>query len=110
MRELFPTENQLFSQNNLRSRKPSDKPLPPVLDAKKIWEFVCNELHSQLGEDVCNKWIFPIQVHSSTEDELILLVPSIDFYQVILSDYLEIIERCKNKLGFEHLSIVIDLD
>ncbi len=106
MRELFPSENQNQSHP---SRQP-DKSCAHSLEAKKIWGYICEELHSQLGEETYKKWIFPIYTHSSTEDELILIVPSIQFYQVILSEYLELIERCKNKLGFEHISTVIDLD
>ena len=109
MRELFPTEN-LFSQHQISSKKSSEKNTSLSLEAKKIWEYVCDELRSHLGEEICKRWIFPIRAQASNEDELILIVPSIGFYQVVLSDYLELIERCKNKLGFEHISIVIDLD
>ncbi len=110
MRELFPTENPIFSSAVTNTKKPSEKNSSSSFEAKKIWEFICDELHSQLGEDVCKKWIFPIRTQASHEDELILIVPSISFYQIVLRDYLELIERCKNKLGFEHISIVIDLD
>lgn len=104
MRELFPSENPD------PSKKLSEKLPPHTLEAKKIWGYICEELHSQLGEEICKKWIFPIHAKASNEDELILVVPTIHFYQIILSEYLEIIERCKNKLGFEHVSTVIDLD
>lgn len=110
MRELFPSENPIFLQSQSSNKKPSDKHTGHSLEAKKIWEYLCDELRSHLGEEICKKWIFPIRAQASNEDELILVVPSISFYQVILSEYLELIERCKNKLGFEHISTVIDLD
>lgn len=120
MRELFPSENPSQSQNsNSNSNKKTlDKNLIEQTqasqeanqEAKKIWAYITEELYSQLGEDLCKKWIFPIRAQASNEDELVLIVPSINFYQVILSEYLELIERCKNKLGFEHISTVIDLD
>lgn len=79
-------------------------------EARKIWDYIREELRSHLNEEIFKKWISPVKSLASNEDELILVVPSISFYQVILSDYLETIERCKNKLGFEHISIVIDLE
>ena len=110
MRELFPSENPLQSPNSHPNKKNLEKLNPHSLQARKIWDYICEELYSHLGDEACRKWIFPIRAHASNEDELVLIVPSVGFYQVILSEYLEIIERCKNKLGFEHVSTVIDLD
>lgn len=110
MRELFPTENPSQLQQHSSNKKASDNNVEHSLEAKKIWDYICEELRSHLGEDLCKRWILPIRAQASNEDELILIVPTIGFYQVILSDYLELIERCKNKLGFEHVSTVIDLD
>lgn len=110
MRELFPSENPSPLQQHSTNRKASDKNVDHSIEARKIWDYVCEELRSHLGEDICKHWILPVRAQASNEDELILIVPNINFYQVILSEYLDLIERCKNKLGFEHISIVIDLD
>jgi chromosomal replication initiator protein len=109
MRELFPSENLLLVASDSAKKNP-DKITPSSLEAKKIWEYICEDLKLLLSDVIFEKWIFPIKAQASNEDELILIVPSVAFYQTILNDYLEVIERCKNKLGFEHISTVIDLD
>lgn len=109
MRELFPSEN-LSKVSFEREKKNQEKSNPYSTDAQKIWGFIQQDLRLLLGEEIFQKWIIPIKADALNEDELTLITPSIQIYQTILNEYLEIIEKSKNKLGFEHVSTVIDLD
>lgn len=50
-----------------------------------------------------------ITANASTEDELVLFVNSPRDYQNVLNNFLEFIEQAKNKLGFDYVSTMIDI-
>lgn len=111
MRELFPSESASLFTATQQAPQSVDNTKREAQEASSLdtWNLISEKLKQQLGEEAYKKWITPLSCYSSGEDELVLLVPSLGFYQIILSKYLEDIERCKNALGFEHISLVIDL-
>ncbi|MBI2603871.1 MAG: chromosomal replication initiator protein DnaA [Deltaproteobacteria bacterium] len=107
--ELFTKENHdPVSSGEVLITK--ETVVQPSSDASKVWEYIRNEIRSHIDDHQYIKFIHPVKVLPSNKDELVLVVPSMNFYQILLNDFLELIERCKNRLGFEHLSIIIDLE
>ncbi len=106
MKELFPnyqnTVEQKVEQPNLDSAPTSD------LDALKCWEYILNDLQGTLSSNEFSV-LTAIEATSTTKDHLLLSAPSMLVYQSLIDTFLELVERSKNRLGFEHISISIDL-
>lgn len=114
MKELFPLED-LSEEGDATSLGDSTEQKIPAENTESppqsSWHYIKNELQGVLSDQEFSEFISPIDTRPcEKEEELVLIVPSMHFYQSIVDNFLEKIERCKNKLGFEHLSIVIDLD
>ncbi|MBP6218175.1 MAG: chromosomal replication initiator protein DnaA [Oligoflexales bacterium] len=110
MNPLFPQQSE--PQNDAKFEgKRSATPIPFVdPEIRRDWEFIKTEMRNRLSSQAFQTWIQPIQVRASeNQDELILVVPDMVFYHGLINNHYEVLERCKTKLGFDHLSIKIDL-
>jgi len=107
MKSLFPQEaNELPI-----SRYGNSHEATTSMDIdRKNWEYIKTEMRHRLSPQAYSTWIQPIFIRATeNHDELVLVVPDMVFYQGLVSDYLESLERCKTKLGFDYLSLKIDL-
>lgn len=110
MKELFP-ETPTKNPSPHCSEVGKKSALETSTNQKQTcWDYIKAELEGDLPNSEFLAYIAPIKAKAFNEEEVVLFVPSMSFYQSIVDNYLEKIERCKNKLGFEHLSLVIDLE
>lgn len=110
MKTLFPQESSQKTPARETDNGFNSPNQQMGLEASKNWEYIKSEMRHRLSPQAFHTWIQPIKIRTpSTQDEFVLLVPDMVFYQGLISDYLESLERCKTKLGLDHLSIKVDL-
>ena len=102
MKTLFPPDPEDHS--------PEKKEGPGRNDDQSVecWTLIKSSLEQQLDKDHFDEWIAPVEA-SLQDNELTLLVPDMLFYQVLVNDYLDQIERCKSSLALDVFSIRIGL-
>lgn len=86
MQTLFPSENN------------ENKP-PPHEDS--TWVNLKNSLKSALSSHDYTAWIDPLIGSMTNTNELVITLPTMDFYQVILERFIDQFDECKNALGLD---------
>lgn len=106
MNTLFPHEARgSQSPSGLEStaglRQPSNEQSP--------WEQICAKLLATLSQQDFYTWIAPVETKQPSADQIILLMPNLVFYQNFHDEFLPLIERQKNLLGYEYIDIHLDV-
>ena len=73
------------------------------------WEKIKKILREIISGDEFKKWISPIIAKESGNNELLLFVPNMSFYQTVLEKYLKQIEYAKESQNIE-LSLRFEID
>lgn len=107
MKTLFPQEKDPPTNDEALSKDTKDDKMS--LQTCESWELIKSALLELVDEKAFCDWIKPIKAVEKHENELTLLAPDMLFYQVLVSDYLDKIERCKSSLGMDAYSIRIGL-
>ncbi|MBP9708392.1 MAG: chromosomal replication initiator protein DnaA [Oligoflexales bacterium] len=80
------------------------------MNALELWNQVKEKLKSFLDAEQYQNWIEPLQIKEVLNNEIVIGIPNLVFYQGILDEYLEKIEYCKTLAGADQLLIRFDVE
>lgn len=100
MRTLFPTEN---TDNNDKYSKDTLSSHDTSKSSANLWGRIKEKLSTLLDAKSYQDWIEPLKIKAISEEEIIIILPNLVFYQGILDNYLEKFEYCKTILGIDLL-------
>ncbi len=89
MQTLFPSENNDHKQASTCDQNTN------------AWDSIKNLLKTMLPAPDYNEWIAPLQGVMASNNELVITLPSMNYYQVILDRFIDQFDNCKNSLGLE---------
>jgi chromosomal replication initiator protein len=74
-----------------------------------IWDQIAQSLQSTLSQEDFNTWIKPVLAHQQSPQQIVLMLPNLVFYQTFHDDFLPVIDRQKNLLGYDFVEIHLDI-
>lgn len=89
MQTIFPNDKSIDKNNPLKTTN--------------AWLKIKQKLKEVLDPDSYAYWIEPLSVKIVSENEIIIVLPDMDFYQEILDNVLDKFDYCKNTLGLDAL-------
>jgi chromosomal replication initiator protein len=104
--------NTLFPHEAKRSHpSPNDSQLRPPQPTFELtaWEHICQKLQTTLSQQDFYTWIKPVQAHQPSPEQIVLMLPNLVFYQTFHDDFLPLIDRQKNLLGYEFIEMHLDI-
>ena len=113
MRPLFPPSSETNEPVFQPPKKPAEqKNTPEALleSALNCWPLIQDELKKEISLEDYEHIIAPLKTVPQPPDKLELVANNKLAHATLVDDFLEIINSCKNALGFEFLSISVTLD
>lgn len=107
MSTLFPTDPESARRGSLKA-PPS--PRGAGLLASHPWQAIKQKLSESLDQESFITWIAPLDAASEANDEIVVSMPNLVFYQGIHNEFLDRIEDAKKALGLEHVLLRFEVD
>ena len=113
MRSLFPPSSEINEppfQPKKQEANPKETPEFLLGNVLSCWPLIQEKLKKEISLEDYEHIIAPIKTVPQPPDRLKLIVHNKLAHTTLVDDFLDIINSCKNALGFEFLFIVVALE
>lgn len=92
MQTLFPHDNEKQDPSN------DTQPAQPKHEA---WDKIKEQIRTLVSDKDFDRWIAPLEIQSSSDNEIIISLPDMMTYQKIMDDFIDQFDFCKATLGLQ---------
>jgi chromosomal replication initiator protein len=110
MKTLFPSDHSSSLSSPSFSQRTVSYAARPSLQEASLWPAIKQKLRESLTPEIYATWLAPLEAKVTSEHEVVVYLPNLVFYQGIHDNFMDMIERCKANLGFEHILVRFEVE